>query len=80
MQHFADLLPSAEASTLQENDSAFVFPQPQKVLLLEAACSALLELVTNHSENAGRAHSSGAVPRLMAITKSIGCRFVQRRC
>lgn len=74
MQDFVDLLPNGEDLHSPGGNTAFDFPQigPQKVLLIDAACGALRELVTNETDNATKLHAVGAVPKLVAISRSSG--------
>nr|CAB3234385.1 catenin delta-2-like [Phallusia mammillata] len=80
MQDFVDLLPNADELSSPSGNTAFDFPQigSQRVLLIDAVCGALRELVNSSTENAVRLHAVGAVPKLVAISRSTGYRYPHR--
>ena len=82
MGDFVDLLPEVESPSDEPSDQVVDDLPPildlPSVLLYEAVCCALKELVTLNMENAVLLYEAGAVPKLIEISRGSGYRYASK--
>ena len=81
MEEFVNLLPEVTSSPLESNphgalDELSPVLNLQQVLLYEAVCCALKELISSNADNALLLYDLGAVPKLIEVSRGGGYRSV----